>query len=86
MMPNLPASFRRILEAAQSAGLPVEPWGEDAVLVGAKRGRGGKFLRGVVLWYNGYAQDVTVSLTAARMFRAKEAYNLLGLSDKAVQQ
>lgn len=83
MTANLPASFRRLVKAAQDAGLPVDVWGKGAVLVGAKRGRGGKLTRGVVLWPTGWAQDVTADLTAARMFRAKAAAELLGLADGA---
>lgn len=78
----MPESFQRLLENAQSAGLPVEAWGTDAVLVGAKRGRGGKFLRGVILWPTGWAQDVTADLSAAKMFRAKEAAEILGLKSE----
>lgn len=78
----MPKSFQRLLEIAQSAGLPVEAWGENALLVGAKRGRCGKFLRGVILWPTGWAQDVTTDLTAARMFRAKEAAEILGLKSE----
>lgn len=82
----MPASFRRLLKAAQAVGMPIEAWGENAVLVGAKRGRGGRLLRGVVLWPTGWAQDATTDLSAARMFRAKDAAELLGLGKEDVKQ
>jgi len=78
---DLSPSFRAVVRDALDRGMTVEPYGTGgAVLVGARRdGRNGSYIRGVILWPSGWAQDVRVDFAAAKLFRAKDARRALGL-------